>query len=755
MKIAYCRRSEDRWPIEGSSPEGWEVACFPDCETLEEALRDSSFDAVVAELPAESGRLTEMLSRVRVASAGMPVIVAADPVGENAAAQSLSSGAADYWLTSMSAQRLRVAIEQAVSRRRSGTLQKARDEALERVEDAVVVTDAAERIVYWNRAATRLYGYAYAEVLGRLLPDTLSPLWLDAETRAAAWHAVAARGVWLGETTHARRDGSPVLVSLEITASRDQTGRRSGLLFVARPATQWCPLPASPEARRDPRDTREFLERIINAVADPIFVKDGQHRMLLVNDALCALLKVSREHVLGKGDTEFLPPAQAEIFYRQDDLVLKTGHENVNEELVTDSEGKVHVLITKKTLWHDSDGRPYLVGIIRDVTEMMKAVDDLKRSQEQLRHAQKLEAVGRLAGGVAHDFNNVLTAMVGCAGMLMETLPPGHVGREDAEDIQRAGEQAATLTRQLLAFSRREEGLSRAVDLRVVFGGMRRMLQRLLPADIELDFSVPDRLGSVRLDPGQAEQVLLNLVVNAGDAMPSGGRITVTLGDAPEGGAGLTGPSVLLCVADTGVGMDAATQDKIFEPYFSTKAGGTGLGLATVRDVVAQSGGVVTVESSQGRGSTFRVFWPAVQSPAENEPGASAAPIRRPLRAANILLIEDDDAVRRFAVRCLEKEGYSVLAAADGIEGLRISDSREGLFDVVVIDVVLPRLRGTEVAERLRARQPTARILFMSGYRGEESGAHEAGIRRAPFLQKPFNATQLVDQIRDLLLPVA
>jgi two-component system cell cycle sensor histidine kinase/response regulator CckA len=751
MRVAYCRHGPGEWPAPGGPPVGWSVTAFESGRALDESLRDQPVDVALLRLPDDPRLLSETLSRLRVAAPGLPIVIAAADDQETEAAAAVMAGAADYWLDSMSALRLRTSLEQAVLRRRANSSQLARDEALERVDDAVVVTDVDERIVYWNQAASRLYGYAYAEVVGRLLPDTLIPLWLDAETRLNAWRTLAARGLWLGETTHARGDGPPVRVDVELSLVRDGRGRRAGILLVARPAGRAAGVPAAQSDRRDPRDARAFYERILNSVADPIFVKDREHRLLLVNDAHCALLGRSREEILGRNDLELLPAEQAQIFMRQDDLVFETGQENVNEELITDAKGVTHVLITKKTLARDADGRMILVGVIRDVTAMVKTQDDLKRSREQLRHAQKLEAVGRLAGGVAHDFNNILTAIVGCAGLVLDGLPPGHPAREDAEEIRRAGEQAAVLTRQLLTFSRRDQGLPRVVDLREVFGGMRKMLQRLLPADIELDMGVPDQLGAVRVDPSQAEQVLLNLVVNAGDAMPDGGRVVVALRDEPCGGGGLPGPCVSLTVTDTGVGMDETTRARIFDPFFTTKSQGTGLGLATVRDVVAQSGGAVVIESAPGRGASFRVYWPLCADAPDAARGAHSPATRPAPRRANILVIEDDDAVRRFSVRSLERAGYDVLTAADGAEALRISDSHEGMFDVVIVDVVLPRGRGTDVVARLRARQPTAQVLFVSGYRTEEESLPRGPKGRVYFLQKPFTGAVLAERVHELV----
>jgi two-component system cell cycle sensor histidine kinase/response regulator CckA len=743
MRVAYCRTGPDLWPAPGGAPAGWAVSAFSDSEELEEHLREQAADAAVVRLPRNPREMTEMLSRLRVAAPGLPVIVAAAEDQEEDAAAAVVAGAADYWLESMSPLRLRVCIEQAVQRRRASAAQNARDEALERVSDAVVVTDAEERVVYWNQAAARLYGYEYAEVVGRLLPDTLAPLWLDAETRLKAWRSVASRGLWLGETTHARRDGTRARVSIEISAPRDGRGRRAGLLLVARPAS------ATP-GPRDPQDAREFLERLLNSVADPIFVKDRRHRILFVNDAYCALMGRSKADILAGGERESFPQEERDVFERQDDLVFETGKEHVNEELVTDSKGTTHVVITKKTLGRDADGQPVVVGVARDVTELIKAVDELKRSQERLRHAQKLEAVGRLAGGVAHDFNNILTAIVGGAGLMLESLPAGHPCREEADEIRRAGEQASALTRQLLSFSRRDEGQPRVLDLRETFGPMKKMLSRLLPADIELEMSVPDRLGPVRIDPGQAEQVLLNLVVNAGDAMPQGGKVTVDLRDAAEGG-GLSVPCVCLSVSDTGSGMDDSTLARIFEPFFTTKAHGVGLGLAMVRDIAARGGGSVAVESSPGRGSTFSVYWPTCPEPPESLAGPATSGSRRARRAARVLVVEDDDAVRRFAARSLERAGYEVVSAADCAEAMRLCGAHDRVLDVLVIDVVLPRMRGTELAERLRPLQPAARVLFTSGYSAEKLELPSGAEGSARFLPKPFTGAALAGKVGELV----
>jgi len=423
----------------------------------------------------------------------------------------------------------------------------------------------------------------------------------------------------------------------------------------------------------------------------------------------------------------FFPKAQADVFFRQDELVFETGRENENEETLTDAEGRTHVLFTRKSRWIAPGGGQYLIGVIRDITAIVGAADEAKLSRARLHRAQKLETMGNLAGGVAHDFNNLLTAISGCAAMLLADLPKDHPSRVDAEEIRRAAERAAVLTQRLLAFARRPDGLARPVDLRVIVEGMHEMLRRLLPPAVTIDLVLPESLGEVRIDPGLVEQVLLNLAVNAGEALPKGGTVTIELAAAPRGGAGVSAACVRLTVRDNGAGMSEKIQARIFEPFFTTKVRGSGLGLSTVAETVKRSGGGVAVDSAPGKGAAFHVYWPL-----------AAAPRVAHKRA---LVVDDDDAVRRFSVRCFEREGYEVLSAGDAAEAQKICGANQELFNVLMIDVVMPGMSGPELAERLRTIQPDARVLFTSGRRREACGLPKDGT--AGFLSKPFTAREL------------
>ncbi len=487
-----------------------------------------------------------------------------------------------------------------------------------------------------------------------------------------------------------------------------------------------------------------FVESLIDSVTDPVFVKDRKHRWVLFNDAFVALLGRPRVELLGKSDYDFFPKAQADVFWRQDELVFETGRENSNEEMLTDAKGQTHVLVTRKVRWTSASGESFLIGTIRDITELVNSADDAKRSKERLHRAEKLETLGHLAGGMAHDFNNLLTAIVGCADLLLESLPAGDPSRRDVEEIRVAGRRGANLTGRLLSLTRRPAGLPRRVALGSIAHGMIDMLRRLLPADVDLVLAAKKSAPAVRLDPGLVEQVLLNLVVNAGEAMRGGGKATIEVADAPKGGGGLRGRCVRLTVRDDGPGMSEKIRSRVFEPFFTTKLNGSGLGLSTVAETVRRSGGAVSVESAPGKGSAFHVFWPAVAGKAVVERGVPA-PVRSSAGGrGRALVVDDDEAVRRFSARCLEREGYEVVSAESPAEALKLAEANDGLFELFVIDVVMPRMRGPELAARLTAHQPGARVVFTSGRRKEECALPDDG---APFLAKPYSARDLIASV--------
>jgi signal transduction histidine kinase len=387
-----------------------------------------------------------------------------------------------------------------------------------------------------------------------------------------------------------------------------------------------------------------------------------------------------------------------------------------------------------------------------------QAESERRALQEQLLRVQRLETVGRLAGGVAHDFNNLLTVVMANSEMMLQALPAGAADRDRVAEILEASQKAAALTRQLLAFSRRQVLEMKVLDLNEVIAGITKMLARLIGEDIRLEVVPAPNLWRTRADPAQIEQVIVNLVVNARDAMPKGGDLTIETSNVElDGGYARThvgvapGRYVLMAISDTGMGMPDEVKEHVFEPFFTTKGEtGTGLGLSTVYGIVKQHGGNVWVYSEAGQGTTVKVYLPATEAAAEPT-GEAAAVGEAPRGAETILLVEDDEAVRSTTGRALERQGYTVLAAAGATEAVRFAEGHPGEIALLITDVVMPEMRGTELAQLLLGRWPHMRVLYMSGYADNaivHHGVLDAGVH---FLQKPFSLRTLVRKVRNLL----
>jgi two-component system cell cycle sensor histidine kinase/response regulator CckA len=400
-----------------------------------------------------------------------------------------------------------------------------------------------------------------------------------------------------------------------------------------------------------------------------------------------------------------------------------------------------------------------LVGLISAVTAQLGAVIHRKFLEEQLRQSQKMEAIGRLAGGVAHDFNNLLTVIIGHAFLLREEVADGSLSSESAEEILESAHRAAALTRQLLAFSRREVVQPQVLNLNDVVSGMDRMLRRIVGEDIELLTSMDTPLDRVKADSTQMEQVILNLVVNARDAMPEGGRLTIQTSNtvelldavAAERNGVRAGNYVLLKVSDTGHGMDAETMRHIFEPFFTTKevGQGTGLGLSTVYGIIHQAGGAISVSSEPGSGTAFQIYLPRTEELAEHGQPAADAP--KAGGEHTILLVEDEPGVRRMVRQALRRQGYNVLEAASAAEALQLCQRHRNSIHLLVTDVVMPHMSGRQLAQQVRSLLPQLRTLFISGYAHEASENQvEFGTEDA-FIAKPFTPEVFVGKIREVL----
>jgi two-component system cell cycle sensor histidine kinase/response regulator CckA len=612
---------------------------------------------------------------------------------------------------------------------------------VEQFDQGVLVLDRSNAVVFHNAAALALLGPALLPDYPDALPDEL--VVAGTRLRVRTWPLTSGNG--------------------------DLRGR---VVMVCGPS------PESP-AREESTSGQSVIDSIVENIPDMVFLKTAEDlRFERFNRAGEELLGIPRETLIGKTDFDFFPKAQAEFFQKRDRETLEGGRlVDITEEPIDTAQGR-RWLHTKKIPILDERGAPkYLLGISSDITarraaeEALKQAHDeleervaqrteeLRRAEHQLRHAQKLEAVGRLAGGVAHDFNNVLAVILGHVGLMEQVLAEDARARTGLDPIRVAAEHAAALTRQLLAFSRKQVMETRVLNLNRVVEQARGMLGRLLGEDITLVTRLAPSLGNVRADPALVEQVIVSLSVNARDAMPTGGELVIETcnltmtGQSPEEPTELgPGNYVKLRVTDTGVGMDADTRGRIFEPFFTTKATGqgTGLGLSMAYGVVTQSGGSIAVESEPGRGTSFSVFLPTTRELRTETP----APLQTTMIRGNgetILVAEDEPPLRRVIKSILERAGYVVIDAESGEDALQLSSEHSGRIDLLLSDVVMPAIDGPELARRLLVERPTMRVLFMSGYTDERLSSHRVNRAFSELLPKPFTAEALTVRVRAVL----
>jgi PAS domain S-box-containing protein len=489
---------------------------------------------------------------------------------------------------------------------------------------------------------------------------------------------------------------------------------------------------------------------LLDNARDAISVLTPGGVVLEANRAWERLLGVPREHALGRNVADFAPDPKSGLQSEYDKAVAQRGG-SVPPSLIRRPDGtEIQVELSRTAV--EIAGEKFILSIGRDVTDRL-------RLEEQFRQAQKMEAIGSLAGGIAHDFNNLLSVILSYTELALGDLKPGNPLREDLEQVKRAGERSCDLTRQLLAFSRQQLLQPQILDLNAILAGMEKMLRRLLGEAVQLSLLTFTNIGRVYVDRGQIEQVVMNLAVNARDAMPSGGKLSIETGNVDLDAVyaaqhhGLTpGPYVMLAVTDTGTGMDAATRARIFEPFFTTKemGKGTGLGLATVFGIVTQSHGHIWVYSEPGKGTTFKIYFPRRDPVADDEVPA-VAPTTDPRGSETVLLVEDEDQVRALARRILGQNGYNVLEAQNGGEAFLICEQFEARIHLLVTDVVMPRMSGKQLAERLAVVRPDMRVLFMSGYTDNtivHHGVLDAGVA---FLQKPITPDAFLRKVREVL----
>jgi len=568
-----------------------------------------------------------------------------------------------------------------------------------------------------NDRLAEMLGYSVDELLAVGLCGVSHPSEHERDEAELAEALAGRTDRFQREKLYVRKDGSTMWGDLSVSVVRDPNGEVQYFVGVVSDITER-------------REANLLFEATFSSSLVPNMIIDDDRRLVDVNESAAALLGVSRAEAVGLTVDELLPAEPHDLQWPE---FLERGTAQAEVTLVRPDGEQRRIEYTASA--HVRPGRH--IAVIRDLTQQ-------KRLEEQLRQAQKMEAVGRLAGGIAHDFNNLLTAISGYSEFLANGIEEPRL-RRHAEEIRKAAARAASLTGQLLAFSRRQVLQPRVLDLNAVVSDMDSLLRRLIGEDVELVTMLDLSIGNVQADPTQIEQVIVNLAVNARDAMPSGGALTIETSNVQTEEASW----VELRLTDTGIGMTDDERRQLFEPFFTTKDGGTGLGLATVYGIVEQSGGMIEVDSAPGMGSSFRIWLPRVDAAVED---SSTAPSPKPPSGSEtILLVEDEAVVRELVAEILETSGYSVLQAGDGPSALELLRRHADPVDLLVTDVVMPGMSGPEVAQAVTAMRPGTQVLYTSGYTDSAIGHHgvlEPGIA---FLQKPFSADDLTRKVRQLL----
>ncbi len=736
-----------------------------DRAALEAALDRQTWDVILCDFTMPDFNGTDALALVRARGDDIPFIFVSGTMGEDVAVEAMRTGAHDY-VVKGNLKRLVPAIErelrEAEMRRRKRKAEQAlvlHTRALEATANAVVITSREGLIEWVNPAFTKLTGYNAAEVLGQNL-RLLRSGQHETAFYAGLWRTILAGQVWRGEMINRRKGGKLYTEENTITPVQGDDGRITHFISVKHDISgRKQAEDALHRSEAELRWKTAFLEAQVNSSLDGILVVNGEGKKILQNQRTAQLWNLPPEIASGTDDRKQLefvmqkvknPQAfveRAEYLYAHRDAVSR------DEVELTDGT----ILDRYSSAVLGKDGTYYgRVWTFRDMTAQ-------RQLEAELRHSQKMDGIGQLAGGIAHDFNNMLAVIRGNAELLLMEVEP--IKPEAADCINQviaASERAATLTRQLLIFSRKQVLQSQPLALNDLVKNLIKMLKRTIREDIRLECAYADSLPSVQADPGMLEQVLLNLVVNARDAMPGGGEIRietemVTLGEAAARERPEAKPGTFVClrVSDTGTGIAPEHLPRIFDPFFTTKepGKGTGLGLATVYGIVKQHGGWVEVSSQVGRGTTLKVCLPALPQPTSS--GAAQPAETKPRGGTEtILLVEDDYQVRIITRRVLEAYGYNVHEAASGREALRIWNRQASEIALLLSDIVMPDgLNGRDLAEQLRTQKPGLRVVFMSGYSAEVIGKDTEFFRRTKthFLHKPCAPIALAKTVRQAL----
>ena len=598
------------------------------------------------------------------------------------------------------------------------------------------------RFLAVNPAAIRNYMYSRSEFEAM----TIEELYLPEDLSSLSEHLEEniPRSDPARRWRHRRKDGT--LLEVEMTSHATIFHGRKAQLVVVLDVTR------REKTRADLQETQERYRDLLDHASDIVFTADLDGKLTSLNKAGEAVMGLSAEEALNADIAQILGPRSLDLIRRVLDQGNVERGETTSEVEIERKDGQSIILAMSASLT-TKDGKPNGVrGIARDITEQ-------KQMEERLRQSHKMEALGRLAGGVARDFNNLLGVIIGYSEILADRLDPQSPLHGFAGETLKAGRQAASLTQQLLAFSRKQVLQPKTLDLNASLSGMEQLLRRLVREDIDLIFNLSADLGRVKADPGQIHQVILNLAVNARDAMPQGGELRIETAnvDRQEGFSRpdpfvAAGKYVLLIVTDTGIGMDEKTRTRIFEPFFTTKqmGNGTGLGLATVYGIVKQSDGYIAVQSQPGKGCTFRIYLPRVKDKQPDvELGGAKAEVLT--GSETILLVEDAEPFGKLVRMLLETNGYNVLGARTGSEAAQIAAVHRGSISLLLTDVIMPQIDGYQLSDHLRFLRPEMKVLYMSGYAASTGPAQIKSKCGARVLPKPFCKEALLLAVRQML----
>jgi two-component system, cell cycle sensor histidine kinase and response regulator CckA len=725
---------------------------------MKAALEAREWDCILCDYSMPNFSALQALALLEETELDIPFIIISGTIGEAVAVEAMRAGADDY-LMKDNLVRLVPAIEREMhdAKNRRARLQAEGQLRVtqQRLEQALASSPSViYRLQIQGTAYTPLWiSENISGILGYTVEEALDPDWWSRQVHpddlagmAEDHNQLLSNGRLVRNYRFRQKDGSYRWVRDEQRLLGDPQGRPSEIVGA------WVDITNSKQAAESLSEANQTLQSLVQTSPLAIIAYDLEGNVRNWNAAAERIFGWSEAELIGRRNP-IIPEDRWVEFSDALEITRQGGTFTNFETTRTAKDGSlIDVSLSSAPLVDGKGNINGSVSVIADITER-------RQLEEQLRHSQKMEAVGRLAGGIAHDFNNLLTAIIGYSQLAIGRLRKEDSMRKELEEIERAGQRAAALTSQLLAFSRRQVLQPEVLDLNSVVSDLAKMLHRLIGEDIELDIQLDSSLGRVRADRGQVDQIIMNLVVNSRDAMPEGGKLTIETANveldesyASEHVDARTGRYVMLAISDNGAGMDKQTRLRIFEPFFTTKeqGKGTGLGLSTVYGIVKQSGGNIGVYSEPGTGTTFKIYLPRVDDQLDyKQPGG--APSSHLEGTETILLVEDEASVRRLARIILEAKGYSVVEASGADEAHKMSEQHSGPINLMLTDVIMPGSSGRELAQGISRSRLEMKVLYMSGYTDDAIVHHGILDARTPFIQKPFTPEALLRKVRDVL----